>query len=251
LADSWLKRYIAGEREAVWTEMQKAGPIPRSTPLEDDVRAVVQETMSRVRRNVDLLISRLHSSGYQFVDPATEGCPPRTPLIRPDEDSPAFAEWLEALVGPLPASIIGWIVHVGDVNLVGNHPDWPARDLQTDALVVEFEFKGYADREGYNARDYFRGELQAWTEDVAEYGAKEVGPFLLPFAPDSYHKINVSGGAPYAIYVPDASADATCCIDGRDIQFIDYLRDCFSCGGFPGAPSLPLIAELRRDLLPI
>lgn len=252
MAESWHQRYLAGEHRLVWTEMQNAGPIQRGTPLEQEMLAVVHETMSRVRRNVELLVERLQAAGYEFVDPAwDDGAAPRTPWIPPDADSPAFAEWLGTLVGGLPASVVAWITQVGDVNLVGNHPDWPEPDEQTDALVVEFELKAYLDRgQGYDdPRAYFEGELNGWAADVAEFGAQAIGPFTLTFAPDSYHKINVSGGESYGIYVPAASADGVCRIEGRDILFIDYLRECFRCGGFPGAPSLPGVEALRRDLL--
>jgi hypothetical protein len=49
-----------------------------------------------------------------------------------------------------------------------------------------------------------------------------------------YHKVNVSGGAPYGILVPDSSADATINLDGTKMYFVDYLRECFQWGGFPG-----------------
>jgi hypothetical protein len=224
----------------------------RTAASDAEVRAVARETMRRVRWNVDLIIRRLQDSGYEFVDPSPNGCLPRQPLVPPNEDSPRFADWLGELVGPLPVTVSEWIASVGDVNLVGNHPEWPERDMLTDALVVEFELRGYADRgPGWEAKEHFRNELEEWKANVSEYGAESVGRFLLPFAPDIYHKANVSGGAPYGIYLPDGSPDATCHINGRDILFIDYLRECFSFAGLPGARSLPQIASLRRDLLPI
>lgn len=249
MANDWLKRYVAGEHETVWAEMQKVGA---GQAYSEEVGDVIRETMLRVRRNVEMIINRLHDAGYEFVDPSSNGYLRRIPHVPPADTSPAFADWLDELAGPLPASIVGWITLVGDVNLVGNHPEWPEHDMMTDALVVEFEFRGYADRgPGWSAKEFYENELNDWKEAVAEDGADNVGPFLLPFAPDSYHKINVSGGSPYGIYLPDGSVDALCQIDGRDIRFIEYLRECFQWGGFPGARSLPQIPSLCHDLLPI
>lgn len=231
--------------------MQEVGAIGPDTACRKEVWTVVNETMRRVRLNIKMIIERLQVAGYEFVDPASKSYLKRIPLIPPNEDSPVFAKWLGELVGPLPASIIGWITIVGDVNLVGNHPEWQECDMQTDALVVEFELRGYADRGWGPIKEYYEYELKDWEWAVAEYGPEEAGPFLLPFAPDSFHKINVSGGAPYSIYLPEGSADALCQIDGRDIRFVEYLRECFQCGGFPGAPSLPQIPGLRHGLLSI
>ncbi|MEC5385380.1 hypothetical protein VVD49_06570 [Uliginosibacterium sp. H3] len=250
--DSWLNRYVAGEQEAVWNEIHQLGPIPRDTACEMEVRRVVDEAMRRARVNVETIVGRLQSAGYDFVDTNTGEYTRNIPHVPPSDSAPALIAFLEALVGPLPLTVAGWILTVGDVNLLGNHPAWAERDLQTDALVVEFEMSAYTHRgPDYDAKSYFEAEFEAWNDDVAEYGAEETGPFLLPFAPDSLHKINVSGGAPYAIYVPDGSADATCCIDNRDVRFIEYLRNCFACGGFPGEPSLPHVSELASGLLPI
>ncbi len=251
-SEFWLERYVGGEYQAVWTEIQTATSAKTGVELNAEIQGVVKEVMRRARKNIEVIVQRLHDSGYEFVDPSSKGYLSRMPLVRPNESSPHFACWLGQLVGPLPLTIVEWIETVGDVNLVGNHPEWPDPDMITDALVVEFELRGYADRgPGWDAKEYFQSELERWQADVAEYGQKEIGSFLLPFAPDAYHKANVSGGGPYGIYLPDGSVDATCRINGRDISFVEYLRECFASGGFPGAPSLPQIPSLRHDLLPI
>lgn len=249
---SWIGRYVAGDCQAVWAEVHGTDPGNDFSQMGDQVRAVVRETLRRVRFNVEQIIRCLRAAGYEFVDPTPNGPWPRDPFVPPGQDSPAFANWLQELVGPVPLIIDAWIRTVGDINLVGNHPEWHECDLMTDALVVELELRGYADRgPGWDAREHFRSELEAWKGDVAEYGAKAVGRFLLPFAPDAYHKVNVSGGAPYGIHLPDQAADAICQVNGREIYFTDYLRECFSSGGFPGIPSLPQIPSLCRELLPI
>lgn len=252
-SESWLERYVGDEQQEVWAEiLDFASTSGENVRSNIHVQAIVREAMQRARRNVEVIIERLRNSGYEFVDPSSNGYVPRTPLVSPTDSSPRFAQWLSERVGPVPMTVTEWIVVVGDVNLVGNHPEWPERDMLTDALVVEFELRGYADRgPGWDAREYCQSELQAWKDDVAEYGADNVGRFALPFAPDLYHKANVSGGAPYGVYLPDSSVDATCRINGRDISFIEYLRECFRFGGFPGAPSLPQIPSLCRGLQPI
>jgi hypothetical protein len=61
-----LRRYLAGESEAVWAEMTALGPSVREAPHFDDAWAVARETMRRARHNVELIIGRLDRVGYQF-----------------------------------------------------------------------------------------------------------------------------------------------------------------------------------------
>ena len=63
---SFLRRYQAGEHEAVWADMTALGAAVRSAPYMDDAWAVARETMRRARSNVETLIRRLDALGYQF-----------------------------------------------------------------------------------------------------------------------------------------------------------------------------------------
>jgi hypothetical protein len=63
---SFLRRYQAGEHEAVWADMTALGATVRSAPYMDDAWAVARETMRRARSNVETLIRRLDALGYQF-----------------------------------------------------------------------------------------------------------------------------------------------------------------------------------------
>ena len=63
---TYLERYLAGEYEQVWTELQALGDAVREEPLHGDALAVARETMRRVRRNLEMLIPRLVAVGYQF-----------------------------------------------------------------------------------------------------------------------------------------------------------------------------------------
>jgi hypothetical protein len=64
--DAYLERYLAGEYEQVWAELQALGAAIREEPLYSDALAVARETMRRVRENLEMLIPRLVAIGYQF-----------------------------------------------------------------------------------------------------------------------------------------------------------------------------------------
>jgi hypothetical protein len=75
-------------------------------------------------------------------------------------------------------------------------------------------------------------------------------------APDSIQKTNQSGGRPYTIRFPDLAVDAPLKGDEGYGTFIEYLRACFSWGGFPGLrtsakPPREELAYLTQGLSPL
>jgi hypothetical protein len=63
-----LRRYQAGEYEAVWDDLRALGSRVYDAPSVDDARAVARETMRRARANIETLIGRLDTIGYRFWD---------------------------------------------------------------------------------------------------------------------------------------------------------------------------------------
>lgn len=62
---------------------------------------------------------------------------------------------------PRAHDLLSWVRLVGDVWLVGTHPQW-ATSASADPLVIELEGPCYANA---SIRNYFEGELEAWRED--------------------------------------------------------------------------------------
>ena len=235
---SLLSRYKAGEHKQVWAELLAMEEGVRDEPLLSEAYEVAHETMSRVRANVELLVPRLQSVGYQFgIYP--DGSYPvdyAGPQVPSSTDTSSTIAALEKMTGAIPLSLqVFWEV-VGSVDLTGYHSEWPQ---YSDPLIV------------YPV-DGIDAEYNDWKADCEEYGLDEVGAFGILIAPDVYHKDNVSGGPPYSILVPNARADAPLVYEQNGTTFVDYLRICFRCGGFPGRGPLPLdLPELTRGLFPI
>jgi hypothetical protein len=221
---SLLDEYRAGDHAGVWARLVAAGPALREDPdAWRDARAVARETMRRARANAERLHDALRADGYAFAADA--------PLRDPEPDAAARLDAVEARIGPLPLSLRAWLEEVGAVDLNGRHPDWP--EVMTDALVVDPAPGGGSPSEAI----------------LAEHDERGGGPFPLPLAPDYLHKAGISGGEPYATWLPDAAADARW--HGDDLHrgtFVEYLRSAFAACGFPGfarhpevtAPSLPV-----------
>jgi hypothetical protein len=139
-----------------------------------------------------------------------------------------------------------WTLIVGDVWLVGTHPQWAA-SASADPLVIEVEGSLYADDP---IRNYFEESHESWQEYRDMYSASS--QFVLPLAPDSLHKQNISGGDPYGIILPDGCADGLFA-GATVLPFVSYLNQVFASGGFlsptASAEQVRVTDALARDLL--
>jgi len=143
----------------------------------------------------------------------------------------------KAAGGPIPISLRAWYEQVGGVSLNGSHEVINPRGHETaaDPLVVS--------------------PLRALLE-MLDMEKGEDDEISLWIAPDDLHKANVSGGDPYMIRIPNGGADAALEYEWHNTTFVDYLRNTFEWGGFPGwerdkkAPR-EAIATLAEGLLPL
>ena len=211
----YLERYRGGEYERVWEELQSLGPNVRREPYYSQARGVAAETMRRVRRDCELIVSRLRALGYVFgtyPDGKRRGYPTVEPLAPPTPAAGEMTAELEAEFGPLPLSLVAFWQEVGSVDLVGMRPGWPDG---LDPLVV----------------DPPEGAL-SWVYDTE--ADEEEGRFAA-LAPDDLHKDNVSGGDPYGVMLPCPAADFEFAEERHGLLFVPYLRlAVLRWGGFPG-----------------
>ena len=119
--------------------------------------------------------------------------------------------------------------------------------------------------------DYVLRQVEEQLDEEAD--SDEQAGFSVDLAPDIYHKANVSGGAPYAVHLPDRRID-TPLLNVRILlpvppgaqrpyvevetneTFVEYLRRSFQWAGFPGFALLPnpqieRIHTLFEKMLPI
>lgn len=241
-----LDRYLAGEHEAVWTDLVALGEKVRTDEHAADALAVAYETMHRVEQNVRTLAGRLRGIGYSFVDPSSGGgffglrkAKAHDPFVPPASDSAErIAELENAAGGPIPLSLRAFFDVVGAVNFIGQHDSLSPRDAEgaPDPLMV------------YGIEDAIDCVESGFGGDEDEERTMYV------VAPDALHKANVSGGDPYMIALPATLADAELEEEPHGVHFVQYLRIAIGWGGFPGweqaKSSLPPeLEELRRDLI--
>lgn len=247
MTGDWLVRYRAGERGQVWDELARLGAAVREPDVLEEVQLVCDEMARRARHNVEVIVERLNRGGYRFHANDDE----QTPLIPHIPPTPAaveFAAWLQERFGPVPLTLLSWVRIVGDVWLVGTHPDWPL-SASADPLVIQIEGSHYPRS---SMRFHYEQEWERWCDRSAD--DHNAGQFRLTLAPDRYHKDNVSGGGPYGMALPDPHADGLFVAE-TTMPFVQYLNWVFLRGGFPfltGSGDAPQITDaLAEDLLPL
>lgn len=242
----WLDRYQSGYRSDVWHELRQLGAaIHDSDDHLAEAQEVCDEMARRARRNVEVIVQRLTEQGFRFHTNDDDQTP-CVPYVPPGDNAVGVIDWLEAQFSSVPLTLLSWIRIVGDVWLVGSHPEWP-ESTAADPLVIEAEGARYPTD---LIQGYFDGELNAHEEWSSE--AEDAGVFVLPLAPDRLHKDNVSGGPPYGMMLPDGCADGLFVAE-TPMPFVSYLNSVFRSGGFP-APSSGgwrVKQALAADLLPV
>ncbi len=266
---NYLERYLAGEYESVWAELQGIGAAVHEEPLYSVALAVARETMRCARRNIETLIPRLEAIGFRFgydwlEEDELDFAEHQPPIFAPPgEDIQERIAELESLAGVLPLSLRAWYETVGAVNLVGMLPEtWG--NLELDPLQV-FSIEDHIEMVRYEltSAGEVPDELVA-TDDAREKDEgfqtynrlRQEGKRFLMIAPDHWFKYNISGSGSYEIAVPDPAADARLFLEWHHTTFVNYLRICFRWGGLPGLEHVSQVpaqdlATLTNDLLPL
>lgn len=240
-----LEKYLKGNYQEVWQEMLSLGPLDRQSDTFMDIYTVAKETMLRVNHNILTIITRLEKMGYKFALPEYK-------KISPGNEIQAQIDQLESKVGSLPVSLIAFYEIVGGACLMGDYPGLAsyAKPLATEPILF------YSDPLVVFPIEAAFEQVDDFYQVDPDMDDPETAEFLIPIAPDDYHKENVSGGAPYEIAVPCLAADTLLLNDWHETTFVNYLRICFRWGGFPGWERYPdqpkaLLRSLADRLIPI
>lgn len=197
----------------------------------------LSEIMTVIHANLEAIAANLIACDYRFGDLPEEadywGHLPRFS----GTTSPDLIDAATKLLEGLPNSIQAFYRYVGGVSFLGNHPDWPAPEI-----LDAFSFEALNDE----YLDFLSEELTAYRESDAE---DRPSHFPFPFAPDRFHKANISGGAPYSVLCnPDDLEGEVVFIEETSLAFFDYLNRVFRWGGFPG---LEHASDDERAMLPL
>lgn len=231
-------RYRQGAYQDVYDELLAMQEYIYESPIYEEALLVMRELMRRVRTNLERLIVRLDSLGYQFGKGGfwQEFAPEQQSAFSavfqsPPPGTPEHLARLEQLAGPLPLSLKCWYEEVGRVNLIGLFPankrgDGPALDpLYIESLEQVLK----------EAQVFL--EIDGWPDRV------------VMLAPDQYHKYGFSGAGAYTVNLPCKALDALFVDEPHHTTFVNYLRGCLRGGGFPGLATEPRLLPEGMDML--
>jgi hypothetical protein len=166
---------------------------------------------------IRLLVKQLTDRRFRFEHPAEV-------LPGPENDTRAAIARIESEIGALPVALKLFWQRVGSVDLCGSHPDWAGCNYP-DPLVVY-------------PPSVATQELEDFLADRAERLRCEF-PYIVPIAPDFYHKGDVSGGMWYNVSVPAVADDPPLNDEWHHITFLGYLELSVQWAGFPGLARCP------------
>jgi len=87
---------------------------------------------STARQNIEVIVERLRAQDFVHLNDDAQTVV--TPFHPPGPAADGVLDWLTRNVDAEPMTLVSWLRHVGDVWLVGTHPDWPESSA-ADPLV--------------------------------------------------------------------------------------------------------------------
>lgn len=172
----------------------------------------IERRIERIAEALPIIVDRLRGLGFTFRHPEQV-------LPGPEPDVAESIRRIETEVGPVPYAVACFWTRVGSVDLAGSHDEWRRCDYP-DPLVVYPPSAAIEELEEYLAD----------RDDRLEEGL----PYLIPIAPDFYHKENVGGGMWYNVNCPATTDDPIVNDERHNVTFLDYLDLAMAWGGFPG-----------------
>jgi len=183
----------------------------------------LETQIDELGQRISKLIERLRSSGYVFDRPEEV-------FPGPDLGAADAIQKIESAIGKLPLALKLFWQRVGSVDLSGSHPEWEASGYEDQLIVFPSAYALY--------------ELEEYLADQEER-QRYNSPYVVPIAPDYYHKANVSGGPPYSISLPAVADNPPLNETPIPETFIEHIERALRFGGFPG------LADCERHTWPI
>jgi hypothetical protein len=177
----------------------------------------LEDRIQAIGHSIGKVVDGLNGCGFEFERPEDV-------FPGPEKGAAEAIRRIEREVGALPLALKLFWVQVGSVDLCGAHPGWQGCEYP-DPLVVA-------------PPSFAVGELEDFLAD-RENRLRHNYPYVVPIAPDFYHKARVSGGMFYNISVPSVADDPPLNDEWHTTTFVDYLETAIHWGGFPGLARSP------------
>lgn len=217
----WLKRYEAGEHEAVWAEIVALEDSARDPAIVKEATAVARAMMTRVKQNLEGILAVLAKRKYKLAAKTAKKA-----LAPPDPKLAQQIEALEKIVGaPLPLSLRAFWEVVGSIDLTEEDAASSSEGLGAhDPLLIappKLVLSLVKDRADEEKR--LPAALRQPIRDL-----------IVGLDPKTKADEDAPNDAPYTLTIEGSRADAVLRQGDREMTFVSYLREAIPAGGFPG-----------------
>ncbi len=279
----FLKRYLRGEYTQVWQELLDLGEHIYLPEYSDDATAICHVIAQRSLQNIQTLIQRLPSIGYQFG---------YEHLRKTPEENKAFIdivqtdyEFYARLYPEDPAEMMNMVIHDAvDEEWMAKKPllwqppqaNFPEIIANVEAMIgklplmlkIWFETIGEVNFYGVPPRSWLNVPPRSDKDSIHafdplyivsikaileqhRYEARSDG-YDIFLAPHELFKGDQHDEGGYSIHVPSSHIDSLFKGEWHQTTFVGYLRACFEWGGFPGLEGWDLsqddLTYLTHDL---
>jgi hypothetical protein len=212
-----LERYLHGDTAKVYEEIERMGQAAFERSSFREIEAVLNETMTRVAYNLDVIHSALVSEKYCFKKIPRYDF--EFPLLKPRWGTKFRINRLERKVrrfGHVPLSLKMFYTKAGSCNFAW---DYDSND--------KIPWEG-ADPIQISPITYLLAEAKQIEMDDEPMG--------LPVSAVYYHKDNISGGPPYSVELTaKPQVDSLFLNEEHETTFVNYLRIAMENCGFSRA----------------
>jgi hypothetical protein len=212
-----VARYQDGDHRGVWRDLGEVAHLDDLWRTEAEQVAAL--TMNRVRRNAASLTAALVARGWPIsYEQALPG---------PAADVEERLSQLEQVTGSaVPPALAAYWRIIGTIDLVPRDTwDAPFPVGVPEQLTV-------ADPLEIIDLDTAWFSIEEWQKKSAKLHPEIAGSLEITIAADYLTKADISGGAPYSVWLPHTGADPLVRDEAHRLTFTDYLRRAFAGKGF-------------------
>jgi hypothetical protein len=183
----------------------------------------IEERIDVIGKRLQILKRRLIEVDFQFDDEDEV-------LPGPQPDTAEAIRRIESEAGTVPLSLKLFWQRIGSVNFCGGHADWE--------FDPGCEPEPYSDPIVIYPPSVAVEELEDFLSDKEERLRCNF-LYVVPIAPDFYHKADVSGGMFYNISIPAVADDPPLNEEWHETTFLNYLEIAVKWAGFPRLERYP------------
>lgn len=256
--ENYHSKYLNGNKQKVWQELMSLD-LKDVKKNSDNLDLIFQYIVNALVQNIRIIDYFLQDSNYVFTETnqGGVGITQRNTKESPTYDLGVSGEGLIddlnseiSSYGILPEIFLQVYKSINYINLEGYFPEWRGKGYLKSIPVID-------------PLVLMPLEMILLLFEINDKSTLiESDQYYLGFSPTPYTKENTSDDGLLGIFLYEREVlDGKLANYGKNLTFLEYLRNCFRWGGFPGLafvndipkddPNMTLISKISREMIPI